>query len=344
MKGKLGLWRALCFFVFLRCAAAAPIDVAILKAQLLNYLANLPKQSSNRVLSGQMIGDSIPPANMYSARSGYAKYIDALQASTGKTVALAGVGYASANPPLPTVADMLDANVILKKHWNLGGIVQVAFGPHNPWTGGLYSDTSTLGHSLTGATTPGTAANLSLLKQLDDAAAGLADLQNAGVVVLWRPMAEFNANWFWWGAAPGQDYINLWRYTHDYLTVTKGLRNLLWVFAATRESGPWAQPIEQYYPGDAYVDIVGIDLYSDTIDQPAINGYQTLSVHGKPFVLAEFGPDTNTTANTGTYDYTRLIAQIRSLLPNVSYFMCWSDYIGSAGNKYWPLPSGDCPP
>lgn len=327
---------AVCCSLFLACVPAAPDDIVSVRSQLLAYLTDLPNHADHRVLSGHETGDSLNPANRFSARTGYAKYVEGLRASTGHVVALVGAGYTSYGPTPPTMAEMLDANSCLKTHWQRGGLVTVGMGPRNPWTGGQHNDTNRQGHTLTDAIVPGTAANANLVRQLDDIAAALADLRDAGVVVLWRPWHEFNGNWFWWGAAAdGQDYINLWRYTHDYLTKTKQLDNLIWVFSASRVGGPWMQPIDKYYPGDDYVDIVGLDIYNDTLDQPAVAAYQTLSAHGKPFVLAEYGPDTKTTARTGTYDFGSLMDQIRALMPRTSYFMCWADYTGSAGNEYW---------
>ena len=34
---------------------------------------------------------------------------------------------------------------------------------------------------------------------LDRIASALEELQDAGVVVLWRPLQEMNGSWFWWG-------------------------------------------------------------------------------------------------------------------------------------------------
>jgi mannan endo-1,4-beta-mannosidase len=126
---------------------------------------------------------------------------------------------------------------------------------------------------------------------------------------------------------------------HDYLVKTKKLDNLIWVWSGSREAGAWMQPLDKYYPGDAYVDVVGLDIYNDTLDEAAVSAYRTLTRHGKPFALAEYGPDNKTTTKTGTLDLTTLIAQIKTVMPNAVYFMTWSDYVGTAGNMYWSLKS-----
>jgi len=317
--------------------ASPTSGTAAVRDQILAYLSSLPSQSGNRVLSGQHAGDSQIEINPFSAKNGYANFVTALQASTGKLVALVGVGYDALDPTAAPLANLLNVNKVVRTHWNAGGLVEIGYAAHNPWTRGMCSDTATLGHVLSDAVTPGTAANAVWMRQLDDIAAALADLQSSGIVVLWRPFHEFNGNWFWWGAASdGSQYVQLWQQMHDYFTNTKKLDNLIWVWAGSRQQGTMP-PLTRYYPGDAYVDVVGFDMYVDVFDQPAINAYNTLLGYGKPFALAEYGPTTNTTATTGTLDYATLMGQIRTLMPKTVYFRAWSDYIGPAGNRYWSL-------
>ena len=319
-------------------ARAGAEDVSKIRGDVLKYLTDLPKRSDKKVLCGQHAGDSQPQQNPFCAKSGYAKYVEELEHLTGKLVAIAGCGYDALSPSVQPLSNLLEVNAVVKAHWNRGGLVEIGAAAHNPWTGGQANDHKLDGHRLSEALTPGTAANQRWMRQLDDFAAALADLQSAGVVVLWRPFHEFNGDWFWWGAASnGQDYIDLWRHMHDYLTKTKKLHNLIWVWSGSRESGPWIQPLMKYYPGDAYVDIVGIDMYYDTLDPAAVKAYQDLAKLGKPFALAEYGPDNKTTTRTGTLDLTTLIGQIRKVMPNVIYFQMWSDYHGTAGDMYWSL-------
>ncbi|MBF0502256.1 MAG: hypothetical protein HQM09_19100 [Candidatus Riflebacteria bacterium] len=308
-----------------------------MRTDILIYLADLPNHSAARVLSGQQTGDSLAPSNRFSARTCYTQYVEGIRTLTGKVVSVAGASYGNYASATPSIPELLDVNAILKTHWSRGGLVEIQWGPHNPWTGGLPADMNLASHTLTDAATPGTAANVNLTRQLDDIAVAFADLQASGVVVLWRPYHEFNGSWFWWGGvANGQDYINLWQFTYNYLTTTKGLSNLIWLHAGSRVSGSYMQPLDKYYPGDSYVDVVGFDLYNDTIDQAAIDAYTTLTRHPKPFVLAEYGPNTNTTAKTAnSFDYSTLISQIRTNIPKACYFMAWSDYTGVAGNEYW---------
>ncbi|WP_196590389.1 glycosyl hydrolase [Pectinatus frisingensis] len=87
-------------------------------------------------------------------------------------------------------------------------------------------------------------------------------LQDLDIPVLYRPFHECNGSWFWWGAAfcsPSQ-FKNLYRYTEEYLRDTKGLHNILYVYSP---GGPVTSEADYLtrYPGDAFVDIVGFDMY-----------------------------------------------------------------------------------
>jgi hypothetical protein len=78
---------------------------------------------------------------------------------------------------------------------------------------------------------------------------------------------EFNGNWYPWGIANNnQDpmlYVRAYRHVHD-LVEASGATNVQWVWAYNNGSAPdepWNDPARAY-PGDDYVDWVGIDGYN----------------------------------------------------------------------------------
>jgi mannan endo-1,4-beta-mannosidase len=88
------------------------------------------------------------------------------------------------------------------------------------------------------------------------------------IPVIFRPYHEHNGDWFWWGKGPcsEQNFIALWRFTVDYLKKEKNVHNLLYAFSPDRSriKDPANQSEYLYgYPGDAYVDIIGLDDYFD---------------------------------------------------------------------------------
>lgn len=91
-----------------------------------------------------------------------------------------------------------------------------------------------------------------LLRDIDAIAEQLKILQEADVPILWRPLHEASGGWFWWGASGADAYIELYQLLYDRLTNYHELHNLIWV---------WNGQNKDWYPGDAYVDIAGTDIY-----------------------------------------------------------------------------------
>lgn len=126
---------------------------------------------------------------------------------------------------------------------------------------------------------------------------------------------EPNGTWYPWSATSGEntpdDYINMWRRTHDQFSAL-GLDDtrLQWVWAVNNvDIGDYTA--EQYYPGDDYVDWVGMDGFNWGSDYdwsswqspPEIfedmrQRLDTLAPE-KPVVIAEVG---STSSNTHGID------------------------------------------
>ena len=120
---------------------------------------------------------------------------------------------------------------------------------------------------------------------------------------------------------PVSTFIQLWQTTHEYFD-SEGITNLLWVFSPQRKTSPAPQT---YYPGDAWCDIVGLDIYGNTLDAIPPN-YAEMIKFGKPFVLGEFGPGSGTSQpNPGAFDYGKLLDMIAAKCPKAKYFMSWTD-------------------
>ncbi len=150
--------------------------------------------------------------------------------------------------------------------------------------------------------TEGTEMNKEFKEHLDIDGRFLRDLRDNGVPVVWRPLHEMNGSWFWYCVtangitADSEVWANVWRYIHNYYTKDLGLDNLIWVFSpnvadnALEENGKTMSPI-YCYPGNEYVDMVGIDWYFSSVNKFEPAGYaDLLDVTGYIGGLAEFGP------------------------------------------------------
>ena len=88
------------------------------------------------------------------------------------------------------------------------------------------------------------------------------------IPVIFRPWHEHNGDWFWWGKGncTEAEYIALWKFTVEYLRDTRGLHHLIYAISPDRSRLDLNDLSGSYlygYPGDGYVDLIGLDDYQD---------------------------------------------------------------------------------
>jgi mannan endo-1,4-beta-mannosidase len=280
---------------------------------ILNYLEKLPQQTDKRLVSGQFTSYG-PRANVADCQDAFDK--------TGHWPAMIGLDYADFGKGS---VETKTVNRVAMEYSRKGGLVTISthlYNPANPKGGGLRDQGVDLGSIIT----PGSETYTRWMKELDALADGLKELQDADVVVLWRPFHEMNGGWFWWGAKDPAVFIRVWRHMFDYFTKTKGLNNLLWVYGPNHGSKTAA-----YYAGDQYVDVVGLDAYTDFVDPQHIRGYDDVVRLPKPFGFTEFGPH-GPHKPPGDYDYLRFIAGVQAHFPKASFFLAWHGNWGLGRN------------
>lgn len=125
-----------------------------------------------------------------------------------------------------------------------------------------------------------------------------------GYPIFLRFAHEMNGNWYPWSETVNQNqqgqYVLAWRHVHDIFTQCK-VPNVTWVWCPSRvNTGPY--PLSEYYPGDDYVDWIGMDGYNqcdtnsvpqqkwESFTQVFNNLYKKiLSINNKkPIMVAEF--------------------------------------------------------
>ena len=138
------------------------------------------------------------------------------------------------------------------------------------------------------------------LDKIAEFASLCVDVDGEPIPMLFRPLHEDNGDWFWWGRKYLTDdkYIELFRYTVNYLQDEKGVKS----FAYAYSPNGFFDSVKQYmerYPGDDYIDILGMDIYRDRpsdTDKFYDNLQKSLEVmwaasleHGKPYAVTEIG-------------------------------------------------------
>jgi len=191
-----------------------------------------------------------------------------------------------------------DGIVSLMWHWNAPTDLIEDPSQDCYWWYGFYTRCTTFDVAAALADTSSERYRL-LLRDIDVIAAQLQKFQQADIPVLWRPLHEAAGGWFWWGAKGPEPFKQLWRLLYERLVHHHGLHNLIWVY--THEPGA-----AEWYPGDAYVDIVGRDVYADDPDALMRSDWdelQTLFGGRKLVALTETGtlPDVEVITDYGIW-------------------------------------------
>jgi hypothetical protein len=182
------------------------------------------------------------------------------------------------------------------------------------------------------------------------------------IMVVFGP--EMNGDWFSWSGvfqggadtaafgdsrqADGPErYIAAYRHIVD-LFRRKEVKNVSWLFQANYKSHPdepW-NGIEAYYPGDAYVDWVGISLYGvqfqdepwhgfGVLMDPAYKALLRLFPH-KPLMLAEWGVGEWPRKGDKAAWYREVLEKLETTYPRISaavvWHHCWKNTDGTYSN------------
>lgn len=186
----------------------------------------------------------------------------------------------------------------------------------------------------------------------------------ADVPIIVRPLHEHNGRWFWWGApywncgagatrTGAEAYAHVFRRVVDYLRDERGLHNLLVAYspggdaALETEAGYLAG-----YPGDAYVDILGADLYYQARpsfeEQTASFGKQLRTItrlayaRGKVAALTEVGDTQLALETTPSRWFTQhLLALLQAPGVDLAYAMTWENRT-TGPQQFW-VPTGRHP-
>lgn len=147
-----------------------------------------------------------------------------------------------------------------------GGVNTISWHMRNPVSGGNHADkTPAVKEILPGGS------KHELFKSRLDALAEFNEkikIGNTYIPIIFRPWHEHNGEWFWWGKgnATEQEYISLWRFTINYLRNEKHIHNFIIATSPDRsriDLNNFERDYLYAYPGDEYVDIMGLDNYWD---------------------------------------------------------------------------------
>ncbi len=158
---------------------------------------------------------------------------------------------------------------------------------------------------------------------------------------------EMNGSWFSWNARwNGKKHgAELFKKAYRHIikvTRKAGASNIVWVFHVNNEDNPvkkWNR-FEAYYPGDKYIDWLGVSIYSAqtpyetytmafTKSLPEVMARFAKMAPAKPVIIAEFGTDIrNPHENAARWADAALAMILSGKWPKLIGFSWW--------NETWP--------
>ena len=221
------------------------------KAQaIIEYLGNA---KGNYVVSGQQESTWISENYEF----------DYIYEKTGKYPAIRGLDYIN--------DDFTGVNERAIKWWNKGGIVTICWHTGKDFSGGYNDCKEDVVENWDKLFEEGSAENIAMIEGMDKAAQALKELQDQGVIVLWRPFHEFDGDWFWWSKGGAENFVKLWNTMWDRYNTYWHLDNLIWVLGYSHMGFDWEEEkkdagddVLDWFPGHDKCDIVGADSYVPT--------------------------------------------------------------------------------
>ncbi|MFB6398343.1 glycoside hydrolase family 26 protein [Polymorphospora lycopeni] len=109
---------------------------------------------------------------------------------------------------------------------------------------------------------------------------------------------EMNGHWYPWGADTNDpaDFVAAWRHIHA-LYAEAGATNVIWTWTPNVVNPVPTVPLEPLYPGDAYVDWIGIDGYFTHSGAKTFEGLfgptmrEVEEFTDRPFLVVETGSE-----------------------------------------------------
>ncbi|MCB0644224.1 MAG: beta-mannosidase [Phaeodactylibacter sp.] len=216
--------------------------------------------------------------------------------------------------------------------YQMGGINTISWHVDNFMTGGDSWDTS---ENVVATILPGGVHHSAYKAKLDVLADFFKSLKTGlfakhPIPVIFRPFHEHTGSWFWWGqphCSPEQ-YKELWQFTVQYLRDVKEVHNLLYCYSPDifKDKAHYLE----CYPGDAFVDVLGLDDYHDVNpenDPEALTQRLRMLVeladtHGKVAALTETGLDGIPESDWWT---ERLLRHIKSdpVASRIAWVLVW---------------------
>ena len=239
-------------------------------------------------------------------------------------------------PPFQTLEENPVKLRTIKEAYDRGMVVMACMHLNNPLTGGDSWDNSS-DQVAKEILTKGSETQILFDSWLDNLAQLAKDLKGSDgkqIPIILRPFHEHGHPWSWWGNActTQAEYVALWRYLVDGMK-SRGVHNFLYAISpALNEKASSESAILTRWPGDDYVDFIGIDCYVGLDYSVLLNNLKLLAkvseAKNKPAGVTEIG-----VKNFQKENYWMENIAIPMAGRKMSMLVTWS-------NEYDPLETG----
>lgn len=214
---------------------------------------------------------------------------------------------------------------LIRKAHEKKGIITISWHPDNPVSQeSAWDTTNTVKYLLKGGALH--TKYRGWLSGVADFLNDLKDKRGNDIPIVFRPYHEMNGSWFWWGDGNCslEDYKKLWRETVEILSQDFDVHNVLYAYSVNTFQSE--EEYLRYYPGDEYVDILGVDIYQHGTTENFVNALTTnlgilkkiATEKNKPFALSEAGLNKIPVADWWTQILDRHIAD-----SGISWALFW---------------------
>jgi mannan endo-1,4-beta-mannosidase len=161
-----------------------------------------------------------------------------------------------------------------------GEVIIACMHLNNPLTGGDSWDNSNK-DVVAQILTQGSATNQKFntwLERLVVFVNSLKDDKGNPIPMIFRPFHEHTQSWSWWGSSctTEQQFIDLWRYTVNYLR-NAGIYQFIYAIAPQMDTPKTENDFLYRWPGDDYVDFIGMDAYQGLTPEVFSRNMRTLA-------------------------------------------------------------------
>jgi mannan endo-1,4-beta-mannosidase len=341
-------------FYFLMLLSISTASFSQTKMKLIDPLAtketkalfsNLHKLSQNHILFG----------HQHATEYGHGWVGDEnrsdVKSVTGSHPAVIGVDFSglSGRPENMIEREKLSLRKNIADTYNRGGITTVSWHFNNPVTPtSFYWNDSTVAAAVKNIIPNGTHHEQykTILRTIADLAKSIKGNDEKTVPMIFRPYHEFDGDWFWWGKSHCtiDEFKTLWRFTVNYLRDSLQVHNFIYAFSPDNTFSTEKEYLERY-PGNNYVDMVGMDNYGDFGRYGKYNldsGYQKLKIVSdfavKSNKLAAFTETGLESIPNTTWWTDKLLAILKRSKLKLCYVLVWRNDSKSPTHYYAPFP------